>query len=125
MGTLLNDTSRQVVKHGSLIILIIIIKIRLFLKTNVSIQIIIIIILLLSRSRKTQAKAIPQASGGVAEWLRRSVSNLVGPTRVGANSVADTTSHKPTANSAVHPSLAPRLVNEYSGATLRAQAIVP
>ena len=43
-------------------------------------------------------------TGGVAKWLRRSVSNLVGSTRMGSNPVADTTSHKPTANAAVHPS---------------------
>ena len=42
--------------------------------------------------------------GGVAEWIRCSVSNLVGYTRVGSNPVADSANHKPAANSAVHPS---------------------
>ena len=40
----------------------------------------------------------------VAEWTRRSVSNLVGYYRVGSNPVADSASHKPAANSAVCPS---------------------
>ena len=44
-------------------------------------------------------------TGGVAEWLRRSVSNLVGSTHVCLNPVADTTNLKPAANSAVHPSV--------------------
>ena len=57
--------------------------------------------------------------GGVAEWLRRSASNLVGSTHVGTNPMVGTTKHKPTANSTVHQ----RSVNEYSEATLRAQAI--
>ena len=41
--------------------------------------------------------------GGVAEWLRRSVSNHARSTRVGSNPVVGTTNHKPTVNSAVHP----------------------
>ena len=40
----------------------------------------------------------------VAEWLRRGVSNHVRSTRVGSNPVVGTTNHKPTVNSAVHPS---------------------
>ena len=52
---------------------------------------------------KLQLKLIEIASG-VAEWIRRSVSNLVGYTRVGSNPVADSANHKPAANSAVHPS---------------------
>ena len=39
----------------------------------------------------------------MAEWLRRSVSRLLGSTRVGSNPVVGTTNHKPTADSAVHP----------------------
>ena len=42
--------------------------------------------------------------GSMAELLRRSVSNPVGPTRVGSNPVASTTNHNQVANSAVHPS---------------------
>ena len=42
--------------------------------------------------------------GGVAEWLRCSVSNHARCTRVGSNPFVGTTNHKPTANSAVHPS---------------------
>ena len=45
-----------------------------------------------------------QLSGGVAEWLRRSVSNHVRSTRMGSNPVVGTTNHKPTVNSVVHPS---------------------
>ena len=40
---------------------------------------------------------------GVAEWFRRSVSNLLRSTRVGSNLVVGTTNRKPTSNSAVHP----------------------
>ena len=36
-------------------------------------------------------------------YLRRSVANLVGSTRMGSNPIVGTTNHKPTANSAVHP----------------------
>ena len=43
-------------------------------------------------------------SGGVAEWLRRSVLSLVRSTCVALNSIVETTDHKPTSNSAVHPS---------------------
>ena len=49
-------------------------------------------------------------SGGVAEWLRRSVSNHAKSTRVGPNPVVGTTNHKPTVNSAVHPSEAGKLI---------------
>ena len=42
--------------------------------------------------------------GGVAEWLRLSASNHARSTRVGSNPVVGTTNHKPTVNSAVHPS---------------------
>ena len=42
--------------------------------------------------------------GGVAEWLTRSVSNHTRSTRVGSNPVVGATGHKPTVNSAVHPS---------------------
>ena len=45
--------------------------------------------------------------GGVAELLRRSVSNLARSTRVGSNPVVETTNHKPT-----QLSILPRLVNE-------------
>ena len=41
--------------------------------------------------------------GGVAEWLRRSVSNQVRSTRVGSNPVVGATNHKPTVNSAIQP----------------------
>ena len=40
----------------------------------------------------------------MAEWLRRSVSNHARSTRVGSNPVVGTINHKPTVNSAVHPS---------------------
>ena len=63
-----------------------------------------------------------QANGGVAEWLRRSVSNHAGSTRVGSNPVVGTTSHKPTANS-TQLFILPRSVNEYSEVTLRAQVL--
>ena len=46
----------------------------------------------------------PIPHGGVAEWLRRSVSNHARSTRVGSNPVVGTTTHKPKVNSAVHPS---------------------
>ena len=42
--------------------------------------------------------------GVTAEWLRCSVLNLVGCARVDSNPVADNANHKPTADSAVHPS---------------------
>ena len=42
--------------------------------------------------------------GGVAEWLRCSVSKHARSTRVGSNPFFGTTNHKPTVNSAVHPS---------------------
>ena len=68
-------------------------------------------------------KSIPfKYRGGVAEWLRHSVSNLVGSTRVDSIPVADTTNHKPSANSAVHPSEVGKWVVEV---TLRTQVIVP
>ena len=41
---------------------------------------------------------------GVAEWIRRSVSNLMGYTCVSSNPVADSANNKPAANSDVHPS---------------------
>ena len=44
------------------------------------------------------------AYGGVAKWLGRSVSNHASPTHVCLNSIVGTTNHKPTVNSAVHPS---------------------
>ena len=58
--------------------------------------------------------------GGVAEWLRRSVSNHARSTRVGSNPVVEplTTSQQST-----HLSILPRSVNEYSEVTLRAQAL--
>ena len=42
-------------------------------------------------------------NGGVAEWLKRSVSNHVSSARVGSKPVVGTTDYKPTVNSAVHP----------------------
>ena len=42
--------------------------------------------------------------GGVAVWLRRSVSNHARFSCVSSNPVIGTTNHKPTVNSAVHPS---------------------
>ena len=42
--------------------------------------------------------------GGMAEWLRPSLSNHVRSPCVGSNPVVGTTNHKPTVNSAVHPS---------------------
>ena len=49
--------------------------------------------------------------GGVAEMLRRSVSDLVTSNRVGSNPVVEplTTSQQPN-----HLSILPRSVNEYS-----------
>ena len=55
---------------------------------------------------------------GVAEWLRRSVSNLVRSTRAGSNPVVGTTSQQPT-----QLSILPWAVDEYSEVTLRAQAL--
>ena len=46
----------------------------------------------------------PHRRRGRVVWLRRSVSNLVRSTCVGSNPVVGTTNHKPTANSAAHPS---------------------
>ena len=43
-------------------------------------------------------------NGGVAEWLRRSVSNHTRSIRVGSNPVVGITSHMPTVNSAFHRS---------------------
>ena len=43
-------------------------------------------------------------NSSVAEWLRRNVSKLVRSTRVGSNPVVGNNNHKPTVNSAVHPS---------------------
>ena len=43
-------------------------------------------------------------TGGVAEWLRRSVSNHATSTRVGLNPLVGIINHKPTANSGAHPS---------------------
>ena len=43
-------------------------------------------------------------TGGVAEWLRRRVSNHARSTRVGSNPVVGATNHNPPVNSAVHPS---------------------
>ena len=40
----------------------------------------------------------------MAEWLWRSVSNHARSIRVGSNPVVGTANHKPTVNSAVHPS---------------------
>ena len=48
--------------------------------------------------------------GGVAEWIRRNVSNLVGYTRMGSNPIADSAGQKPAAKSAVHPSEVGKLV---------------
>ena len=42
--------------------------------------------------------------GGVNKWLRCDVSNLARSTSMGSNPVVGITNHKPTANSAVHPS---------------------
>ena len=58
--------------------------------------------------------------GGVAKWLRCSVSNLVRSTRVGSNPVVGTTNHMPTVNQL---SFLPRSVNEKSEVTLMAQAL--
>ena len=59
----------------------------------------------------------------VAKWLRRSVSNHARSTRVGSNPVIGTTNHKPTVNSAVHPSEVGKPVNEYSEVNLRVPAL--
>ena len=40
----------------------------------------------------------------MADWLRRSVSNLVSSTRVGSNPVAGITIYKPVPRPAVRPS---------------------
>ena len=53
----------------------------------------------------------------VAEWLRRSISNIVRSTGVGSNPVVRTTNHKPTQLSIL------RSVDEYSEETLKAQAL--
>ena len=58
--------------------------------------------------------------GGVAEWLRHSISNLVGSTFIGSNQGVRA-KYKPTANSAFHL----LEVNEYLEATLMVQAIEP
>ena len=50
------------------------------------------------------ATGLLKERGGVAEWLRRSISNIVGFTRVGSNPVVETTSNTPTDDSAFHPS---------------------
>ena len=42
---------------------------------------------------------------------------------MGSNPVVETTNHKPTVNSAVHPYEVGKSVNEYSEVTLRAQAL--
>ena len=57
----------------------------------------------------------------MAKWLRRSVSNLVGSTRVGSNPVAGITNNKLAANSAVLPSEVGKCVLR---GTLMAQAVV-
>ena len=59
-------------------------------------------------------------NGGVIEWLRHSISNLVRSTCVGSNPVIGITNHRPTANTAGRLS---ESVNEYSEATLRAQSL--
>ena len=61
-----------------------------------------------------------QLSGGVAEWLRHSASNLVRSPCVGSNPVVGITNHMPTVKSNV---ILPRSVNENSEVTLRAQAL--
>ena len=43
-------------------------------------------------------------SGGMADWLIRTVSNLGRSTRVGSSPVVGTMNHKPTSNSALHSS---------------------
>ena len=48
--------------------------------------------------------------GGMAKWLRHSVSNHATFIHVGSNPVVGTTNHKPTVNSAVHPSEVGKLV---------------
>ena len=55
---------------------------------------------------------------GVAECLRRSVSNLVRLTCVGSNPIVGTTDYKTT-----QLSILPRSVNEHSEVNLRAQAL--
>ena len=51
----------------------------------------------------SDSKIKMQEAGGVAEWLRSSVSNFLGSARVGLSPVVVTTNHQPTANSAVDP----------------------
>ena len=53
---------------------------------------------------KEELSVVEWPSGGMAEWLRRSVSNLVKSTRMGSNPIVGTTNHKPISSSAVHPS---------------------
>ena len=40
----------------------------------------------------------------MAKWLRPSVLNLVGSTKVSWNPITGSTNHNPAASSAVHPS---------------------
>ena len=62
-----------------------------------------------------------KSQGGVAEWLRHSVTNHARSARVGSDLVVGTTNHKLTVNSAAHP---PEVgENVYSEVTLRAQAL--
>ena len=63
----------------------------------------------------------------MAEWLRRSVSDLEGFTRVGSNPVVGITNQKPTANSAVHPFEVGKWVLRSNSERyhLRAQAVMP
>ena len=59
--------------------------------------------------------------GGVTQWLRRSVSNLVRSTRVGSNPFDSTINHSQQPTQLSVPSGS---VNEYSAVALRAQAVM-
>ena len=56
---------------------------------------------LVSRSIELTGKTSPS---GVANWLRHSVLNHVRSNHMGSNPFVGTMNHRPTANSAVHPS---------------------
>ena len=55
-------------------------------------------------SNSRQFEKLHSMVGGLAEWLRHSVSDHARSTRVGLNPIVGTTNHKPAVNSAVHPS---------------------
>ena len=63
-----------------------------------------LLILVTNGLEAEQGNTVCAMNGGVAEWLRRSVSNIVGLSAWVRIQIVGTTKNKPTANSAVHPS---------------------